>query len=60
MHCMSYIYKILTSHGWNTPRKNDGKPIEPLHPNGIKELEMTSGPTALEDKVILEKEAGFG
>ena len=60
MHCMSYIDKILNGHGCNTPGKDDSKPIKTLHPDSIKELEMTSGPTALEDKAILEKEAGFG
>ena len=60
IHCLSFIDKILSSHGWNTPGKDDGKPIEPLHPDAVKELETISGPTVLEDKLTLEKEAGFG
>ena len=57
---MLYIDKILACHGWITPGKDDGKPIEPLHPDAIKEIETTPGPTTIEDKMTLEKEAGFG
>ena len=45
MHCQSYIEKILSNHGWDTPMKDEGKLIEPLHPDGFKELERSVGPT---------------
>ena len=60
MHCMSYIDKILTCHGWNTPGKYYRKPIEPLHLDAMKEMDTTPGPTTIKDKMTLEKKEGFG
>ena len=34
MHCQSYIKKILSNHGWDTPVKDEVKLIEPFHPGG--------------------------
>ena len=46
-------------HRWNNPGNDEGKPIEPLHPDEVKELETSVGPTTIEDKEVLEKETGF-
>eukprot|EP00957_Ditylum_brightwellii_P151694 11552069-Ditylum_brightwellii.AAC.1 len=49
MYVSFYFDKIVDGHGWNTPC-SDGKPIVPLHPSAMKELETAVGPETLEEK----------
>eukprot|EP00957_Ditylum_brightwellii_P123389 9408028-Ditylum_brightwellii.AAC.1 len=44
MHAPTYLSKILKNHGWECCPKDEEKIIEPIHPNSIKELELSTGP----------------
>jgi Reverse transcriptase (RNA-dependent DNA polymerase). len=55
--CSSYITKLQKAHGWNDISK---KPLEPISPSKVKELESTEGPPLDSDEgKLLFKENGF-
>jgi hypothetical protein len=55
--CTTYIQKLQKAHGWNAV---SSKPMEPIDPNRVKELETTEGPhiDSPEGK-LLRKRNGF-
>jgi hypothetical protein len=55
--CTTYIQKLQKAHGWNAV---SSKPLEPIDPNRVKELESTEGPNidSPEGK-LLKKRNGF-
>eukprot|EP00957_Ditylum_brightwellii_P170442 12973712-Ditylum_brightwellii.AAC.1 len=59
MHVKTYLSKILKNHGWGCGTKEEDTIIEPIHPDSIKELETTTGPTSEAERNQLEAEEGF-
>jgi hypothetical protein len=41
IHCSTYLAKLASAHGWDT---KSSKPMEPIHPDAVKELETSQGP----------------
>jgi Reverse transcriptase (RNA-dependent DNA polymerase)./Integrase core domain. len=57
INCSTYIRKLQTAHGWNEVSK---KPLEPISPNKVKELESTEGPPVdSKEGKALQKLNGF-
>jgi hypothetical protein len=55
--CKMYINKLKDAHGWN---EVSTKPLEPIDPNKVKELESTKGPPIESPKgKALHKKNGF-
>jgi len=42
IHCSTYLSKLALAHGWDV---SSGKPLEPIHPDAVKKLETTIGPS---------------
>eukprot|EP00957_Ditylum_brightwellii_P174657 13298664-Ditylum_brightwellii.AAC.1 len=59
MHTKTYLAKILKNCDWECGTKEEDKIIEPIHPDSIKELETTIGPTSEAESNQLEVEEGF-
>eukprot|EP00957_Ditylum_brightwellii_P163170 12424459-Ditylum_brightwellii.AAC.1 len=59
MHATMYLTKILKNHGWECCSKDEEMIIEPLHPNSMKELELTLGPDLEAESKQLEADKGF-
>eukprot|EP00957_Ditylum_brightwellii_P210237 15364714-Ditylum_brightwellii.AAC.2 len=60
MHAKTYLSKILKNHGWECGTKEEDKIIEPIHPDSIKELETTVGPSFEAESNQLEAEEDIG
>lgn len=57
INCSTYIRKLQTAHGWNEVSK---KPLEPISPSKVKELESTEGPPIdSKEGKALQKLKGF-
>jgi Reverse transcriptase (RNA-dependent DNA polymerase). len=57
IHCSTYIKKLAKAHGWES---TSGKPLEPIHPDAVKELESTRGPSIDSNEgIALTKKNGF-
>jgi hypothetical protein len=58
IHCSTYIKKLAAAHGWET---TSGKPLEPIHPDAVKELELSCGPPIADfnEGIALMWENGF-
>jgi hypothetical protein len=57
INCSSYIDKLKRAHGWN---ETSSKPLEPISPCKVKELESTEGPNIDSDEgKLLAKRNGF-
>jgi hypothetical protein len=41
IHCSTYLTKLASAHGWDV---TSSKPLEPIHPDSVKELETSRGP----------------
>ena len=59
--------KILSNRGWSAANADSSETMEPLHPNAVKELELTNGPTSgtpeaasLEDTMGYNYRQGIG
>jgi Reverse transcriptase (RNA-dependent DNA polymerase). len=54
INCASYINKLQKAHGWN---EISNKPLEPISPGKVKELENTLGPNidSPEGKLLCKK-----
>eukprot|EP00957_Ditylum_brightwellii_P085765 6524442-Ditylum_brightwellii.AAC.1 len=60
MHVKTYLSKILKNRGWECGTKEEDKIIKPIHPDSIKELEATVGPTSEAESNQLEAEEDIG
>jgi hypothetical protein len=57
INCFTYIEKLRKAHGWN---ETCNKPLEPISPSKVKELETTQGPSIdSEEGKLLQKRNGF-
>eukprot|EP00957_Ditylum_brightwellii_P026838 2029464-Ditylum_brightwellii.AAC.1 len=59
MHAKTYLSKVLKNHGRECGTKEEDKVIKPIHPDSIKELETTAGPSSEAESNQLEAEEGF-
>eukprot|EP00957_Ditylum_brightwellii_P202860 15332116-Ditylum_brightwellii.AAC.1 len=60
MHAKTYLSKILKNHDWECGTKEEDKIIKPIHPDLIKELETTVGPSSEAESKQLEAEEEIG
>jgi Reverse transcriptase (RNA-dependent DNA polymerase). len=57
INCSSYLEKLRKAHGWN---EVSNKPIKPISPGKVKELETTQGPSVDSPAgQLLQKKNGF-